>query len=277
MGTLYIDAKEIYGTYGAVLRPGNLARMLSVPPFKPSSYAVNNWHEIDGAEAELLSPVLAGRTVRVELTLRDMSQNDYLLADLSDGAYHDFEFTAIDTIFTLRLVSYQTYSHLNGGGTVALELADDFPPDFSASQTFPLSDGYVAEGAVLDGHDIGAYGMRLLEGTEETFLHPSAVRRNLAVDTRSSAGLVYDPETVTFASRTGILRLFAHCTSLASFLDRRSALMYALLQTGERSLQLGGRVYTCYYGGVDVPEFADYSGIWCKMDVRLNITNWATE
>lgn len=272
---LYIDSNDIFATYGATMRPGNLARVLSVPPFKPSSINVNDWHEIDGAEAELLSPVLAGRTVRLEFTFRDIAQNGYLLADLSDGAYHTFEFPDIDTIYTLRLVSYQTYTHLNGGGTVALELADDFPPQFYASQTYPLASGFTAEGYVLDGYDIGAYGVRVLEGTAETFRKPSATRRNLTVDTRSSAGLVYDPETVTFASRTAVLRLFARCRSIGDFKDRRDALMHALLQPGLRSMMAGGWVYECYYNSADVTEFANYYGIWCKMDVRLNIINWA--
>ena len=135
-GVLYIDGKDAFVKYGITILEGSYSQLVEYPALKEVKY--NNWHEEDGIEADLTSPVLGGRTLSLNFYSSSEAGRAALLALLTQEVYHDFDFRELGRTYRLRMVSEGGLTVTQGMTLFSLYMADDFPLD-GYSYLAPLS------------------------------------------------------------------------------------------------------------------------------------------
>lgn len=269
-GELFIDGVDVYTTYGVSLANVAYEDVVCLPHLKPVPY--NDWHERNGIDPDLSSPVLDAKTITIPFHVIGTHSRitDFMLA-FANTSYHSFNFAAIGLIKDLRLVSCGDLRSIGNLTSFTLTFSDDAPmKDYVYAA--PSSDISRLGDYLLDGRDFADYGIRILGGTMASIKKAPAVKENLKRDISVSTGVIYDGEIVTYKSRTAHLKCFMRASNPAEFWRNRNALVYDLSKPGERILTVSelGKEIPCFYKDCSVSSFfPDMGKYWFEFTLGL--------
>lgn len=290
-GTLTIDGEDIFTKYGVVVSDGGLASLVQWPSLK--EVESNDWFEEDGLEADLSAPRLASRDVEIQLSL--VRGNDILglLAMLGSKTFHEVYSPDLGMTFRLRYVSCGSVSTVNGDvGTASVTMADDFPL-WGFTRNGLASTSVPACGITIDGRDLAAYGVRVLQGTVDSFRQAAESKTPLTRDIATRDGLItdgvtgggltvekgpsYDNPAMRKRSRIVTVKCFMSRMAAAAFAKNWRALLYDLTRPEGRTVTVAAleRSFRCYYSSCSVERFYSATGgLWCEFSVNLVITGY---
>ncbi len=285
-GRFILDGVDAYNNYGLYVKDEGLSTLIQMPSFK--TVETYDWHEENGVEADLSAPVLNSRQITIAFYITDRDWAEDLIADLSDGSYHEFYFPLLRRTYTLRLASNGTFSNIRGASAsqVSLTFVEDTPALPSMPDGMPLpygSSGVNQNGYEIDSADLSQFGAWVVAGTDETIYKASSVKGNLSVASQYSAGAKYDPKNVRFKTRDMTLHLHIKTSTIEEFWDKWDALFATLMQPDEREFYFNGNgnYYRCYYKSNSVSKFLLRDDmVWCDFTVALTcldyqpITEW---
>lgn len=254
-GTLIIDGTDVYTAYHISIAQGGYNGLVCMPPLKAINS--NDWHEEDGIEPDLSSPVLNSREFTLNLICDGVSDYfDSFMALITDGAYHTFNFAAIGRTLSLRYVRIDSQDVYEDLGTFGVRFADDFPlSGYTYLAPVPLA---VRNNRFrIDNKPISNYGLYFLQGTLDSIRKTADAKQNLLVNVRSQSGATYDGENVTLKSKTVQLLCYMTANSLSTLWRNYDALLYDLVRIGGRKLyvQSEGQLYDFYYNSCQVTDF----------------------
>lgn len=290
-GTLTMDGEDIFTKYGVVVSDGGLASLVQWPQLK--AVESNDWFEEDGLEADLSAPRLASRDVEIPLSL--VRGNDILglLAMLGSKTFHEVYSPDLGITYRLRYVSCGSVSTVGGEvGTASVTMADDFPLwGFTRNGLAPTSAPTC--GITVDGRDLSAYGVRVLQGTVDSFRQAAesktpmtrdiATRDGLITDGVTGGGLTvekgpsYDNPAMRKKSRDVTVKCLMSRMTAAAFARNWMALLYDLTRPEGRTVTVAAleRSFRCYYSSCSVDRFYSATGgLWCEFSVNLVITGY---
>lgn len=268
-GKLFIDTLDAFTTYGVMV--SDYKGLVSYPSLK--EVEINDWPEMDGIEADLSEVFLDSKTFTLDMSCTAGGDVGALIAAISDGAYHTFNFAELGVTRSLRLVSAPKYD----GHRIynfSLSLADDFPLDgyeYVAPSMVGKSDGYE-----MDGKDLSLYGIRVTEGTLNEVDKIPDVKVNLNTSTATMTGSEYDPENVIYKSKEVKLNIFMRQPK-ATFWANYNAFLYDLVRTGLRIMYVDTRTeeYSFYYKDSDVKSFTiNGDDVWCEFAVTVIFSSY---
>lgn len=290
-GTLTIDGEDIFTKYGVVVSDGGLASLVRWPSLK--EVESNDWFEEDGLEADLSAPRLASRDVEIPLSL--VRGNDILglLAMLGSRTFHEVYSPDLGMTFRLRYVSCGSVSTVNGDvGTASVTMADDFPL-WNFTRNGLASTSVPACGIIIDLRDLSAYGVRVLQGTVDSFRQAAESKTPLTRDIAARDGLItdgvtgggltvekgpsYDNPAMRKRSRSVTVKCFMSRMTAAAFAKNWRALLYDLTRPEGRTVTVAAleRSFRCYYSSCSVERFYSATGgLWCEFSVNLVITGY---
>lgn len=290
-GTLTIDGEDIFTKYGVVVSDGGLASLVRWPSLK--EVESNDWFEEDGLEADLSAPRLASRDVEIQLSL--VRGNDILglLAMLGSKTFHEVYSPDLDMTFRLRYVSCGSVSTVNGDvGTASVTMADDFPL-WNFTRSGLASTSVPACEITIDGRDLSAYGVRVLQGTVDSFRQAAESKTPLTRDIATRDGLItdgvtgggltvekgrsYDNPAMRKRSRSVTVKCLMSRMTAAAFAKNWRALLYDLTRPEGRTVTVAAleRSFRCYYSSCSVERFYSATGgLWCEFSVNLVITGY---
>lgn len=290
-GTLTIDGEDIFTKYGVVVSDGGLASLVRWPSLK--EVESNDWFEEDGLEADLSAPRLASRDVEIPLSL--VRGNDILglLAMLGSKTFHEVYSPDLGMTFRLRYVSCGSVSTVGGEvGTASVTMADDFPL-WNFTRNGLASTSVQACGITIDGRDLSAYGVRVLQGTVDSFRQAAESKTPLTRDIAARDGLItdgvtgggltvekgpsYDNPAMRKRSRSVTVKCFMSRMAAAAFAKNWRALLYDLTRPEGRTVTVAAleRSFRCYYSSCSVERFYSATGgLWCEFSVNLVITGY---
>lgn len=290
-GTLTMDGEDIFEKYGVVVSDGGLASLVQWPQLK--AVESNDWFEEDGLEADLSAPRLASRDVEIPLSL--VRGNDILglLAMIGSRTFHEVYSPDLGMTFRLRYVSCGSVSTVNGDvGTASVTMADDFPLwGFTRNGLAPTSAPTC--GITVDGRDLSAYGVRVLQGTVDSFRQAAEAKTPLTRDIATRDGLItdgvtgggltvekgtsYDNPALKKSSRSVTVRCLMSRMTAEAFARNWRALLYDLTRPEGRTVTVTAleRSFRCYYSSCSVERFYSATGgLWCEFSVNLVITGY---
>ena len=273
-GNFYIDNQDIYSAYRIFVAKDGYKELVSFAPLKPVNS--NNWAEEDGEEFDLYNPVLDTRELSIRFVFHwDGARFGAFIELLSDGAYHEFDFTEIGKKYMLRLVSQPNLSILSTLGVFTLRFADDFPLSDYLYKA-PQSDIVPQQEYWLDGRNLSEYGVHITRGTEAQVLISPNVKKNLLQNLRNQSGAVYDGKNVFFQTKDVKLNCLMRANSLEEFWKNYNALLFDLIRQGERLLYFDKTMeeYSCYYKSCSVSNFIPSGKIWFEFSLILVFTNF---
>ncbi|MGL5913360.1 MAG: hypothetical protein ACRCZB_04280 [Bacteroidales bacterium] len=254
IGNLYIDNIDVYERYGLVITRNGYNELLSYPPLK--KIAVNQWQEEDGEEVDLLQPELDTKEFTLSLALSGAESNLGAFNEaLADGAYHEWNFKAIDKIYILRLVSTSSFKAARNLYIFKLRLADDYP--LRGYNYIPPVSKTNNSNYEIDGRNLADYGITALQGCIEEIQKPASVKKNLLQNINNEPGAKYDDKNVTYQSKEVRLNLLMRASTLNDFWRNYNAFLYDLKRPNERSLFVDslGYEYACYYKSCSIKNF----------------------
>lgn len=290
-GTLTMDGEDIFTKYGVVVSDGGLASLVQWPSLK--DVESNDWFEEDGLEVDLSAPRLASRDVDIPLSL--VKGNDILgfIVMLGSRTFHEVHSPDLGITFRLRYVSCGSVSTANGEvGTASVTMADDFPLwNFTrnglASTSVPVC------GITIDGRDLSAYGIRVLQGTVDSFRQAAeaktpltrniATRDGLITDGVTGGGLAvekgssYDNPALKKRSRNVTVRCLMSKMTAAAFARNWRTLLYDLTRPESRTITVEAleKSFRCHYSSCSVERFYSATGgLWCEFSVNLVIIGY---
>ena len=274
-GAFTLDGNDAYAYYGAFVVDKGFNGVAQWPGLK--SYDENNWHEEDGVEADLSSPVLNTRDLTITFGFDGANKNVYaFIVDLLIGSYHTFAFTGIGRTLNLRLVSSPSINDWESIAELKLTFADDFPlngytrvsPEtcidepllFNGNVLYfgdeqivfhfdgvPALDANSCEECTIDETKLVEYGVRLLDGTLNNVRKVADVKKGLLRNISVVSGAEYDPyiaydgttkKNVPTASKTVTLKCVALALNFAQYWRNMDVLLYDLTQPGSRELYI---------------------------------------
>ena len=273
---LLIDGRDAYDEYGIFVAKGGYNGVIQRPVFK--KLTTTEWEEFDGIEVDLISPVLDSRQFQVQFNITNKRYAEDFFDDMSNGAYHTFNFVEIGKTLRLRMVMNGSFSSLYKLGKLTVTFADDFPTVPSANPYQYGDTGVMRAGFELDGYDMSRFGSYVLKGSEDSIRKAANIRDALKIDVKSVAGLTYDEDNVHFKAKDVSLKLLINASSLADFWRRYDALYAILMSSDTRHFYYEelGADYECYYKNNSVSKFEILSGgrIWCEFSVTLTFTSY---
>lgn len=276
-GKLYIDSKDAYDRYGVYVVDDGYNQLVAFPPRK--TVKSNDWQEEDGIEADLSEPVLNTREVEIKFAVSGLFSRYFKFFELiSDGAYHNFNFVEIGRTYRLRLTQQPNLDAGKILGVYTLKFADDFPltpeSDFS-DYVAPASTVATSQEYLIDDHPTTYWGVRLLQGSLAEVMKSAAVKQNLLRNIPSQAGVVYDPQNVTYKSKDVKLNCLLRAASLTEFWRSYDAFLYDLIRPEERTLYVSEieEEFLFYYKSCQTKNFFPDDGkIWFEFTLTVTFT-----
>lgn len=271
---LYIDGQDAFKAYGAFVTEGGYDALVAFPPLK--SIDSNDWHEEDGLDADLSSPVLDTREISMTFGFTgDSLRFGNFIESLSNGVYHTFHFKEVGRTHRLRMMSAPSLKTVQTLGVATIQFADDFPLDGYA-YTPPASTVQTYDDYELDGRPLTDYGVRVLAGTLDEILKSPAVKPNLLRNIGTVPGAIYDGQSVTFATKDVKVNCLMRAETLDELWRNYNALLYDLVRPGERLFfcNATGNEYPCYYKSAGVTEFYVSEPPWLKFSIVLVFTSF---
>lgn len=271
---LYIDEKDAYLEYGVYIAENAYNDIVSLPALKPIAY--NDWHEKNGIDPDLTSPVLAAHDITIDFYIVGYlkAYNDFMQT-LSDGAFHTFMFNTIGLTKNLRLVKCSEVKTVQDMHKFSLTFSDDNPFDEyeyygPTSALLPYYDYFI------DDKDVSDYGIRILQGTYDDIIRQPDVKENLKRNIQSVSGQYYDGKNVTYKTRTVGLKCLMRTRSLTEFWQNRNALLYDLIRPGARILKVASidKEIPFYYKSCSVDAFhPDEGKVWFEFTLNVEFFN----
>lgn len=272
-GRLYIDGNDVYAQYGVFVVKDGWNEVIAYPPLK--SVTSNDWHEMDGIEADLSDPVLDTHEVQLKVAYDGSYERFISLIELlADGAYHTFEALLIGRSYRLRMVSVPNLKEVQSFGTVTLKFADDFPLR-NYTYCAPLSSIPAADDYLFDGIPFTNYGARVLKGTLAEIIKPAAVKPNLLRKIASKSGAIYDGTEVYYKAKDVKVYFLMRAETLEQLWRNYDALLYDLIRPGERTLWVDRIIqgFPFYYKSCQVTNFYPTGKIWLQFTLTFTFTH----
>ena len=275
-GKLLIDGQDAFADYGLFVEHGGFKSLVQMPSFK--TIDKTDWPEEDGEEYDLAAPVLQAQSVQLQFVILNVRYAEDLFVELSNGAYHTFYFDDLQRSYTLRMVSNGTFSQNIVMGKLTLTFSNDFT-DVPSQQPYALGASDVKQrGYEIDGIDMSRFGTFVLKGSDDNIRKAANVKKSLTIDVKSIAGVVYDSESVHFASKDVTLNLLIDAESINDFWQRYDALFAVLMQAGEHTFYYAAlnNEYKCFYKSSSVSTFKVLRNghVWCEFAVTLTFVKW---
>lgn len=267
-GLLTIDGVDAYVAYKTVVVKGGHDGLLAWPSLK--EVETNDWHEYDGLEVDLASPVLASKEFSVDFYIFGSDDDGLanlsgLVAALRNGAYHTLNFAQVGREVKLRVVSFGDPEIYPEGLALSVTFADDFPLDGyvyqSPSSSEPEYDDYL-----IDDSPFTDYGVRITQGTLKSVINMADVKQNLRRDISTVSGAIYDDPAaegltasealVKLSFRSVKLYCYLTANGLNGFWRNYDALLYDLTKPGTHKLtsRVTGKELGCYYESCEVED-----------------------
>lgn len=271
-GIFYIDEINAYSEYGIFVIWDGYKGLISRPQFKKIDF--NDWTEEDGIEADLSEPVLDSRELNISFGCSNAEISCDFIDLINDKGYHDFNFVEIGCKLRLRMVSQANKDTFITLEKFALQFADDFPFE-NYVLADPVTLGVTQTEYDLDNKAFSAYGVWVLDGSDDDIEKSPAVKKNLLVNISNRKGAIYDGEKVVFQSKDVPLKCGIKAPDVATFWKNYNALFYSLIQPGERQFYSDrlGESFPCYYKSLECNVFDIVSGwVWCEFTLTLVFT-----
>lgn len=271
-GLFYIDGQNVSQQYGFVLSEGSYVSLLAYPPLKEPE--MNSWAEYSGIEVDLSAPKLDAVTRRLRLcSFRPAYDLQGFIGLLQSKGKSDFTFPDLSITQTLRYVGC---TGIDVGDVLEceLEFCEDEPLKGFTFQS-PIAGNTPNQGLQLDGVDISAYNLQLLDGTASSVLKPSMIKPGLLITSRGITGQKSSMVPLCTQSRDVTLKLFMMCAGMNLFVRNYYSLLHKLIQPGERELVYGfnGQSMKFFYKNSAINYFSNDGSVWCEFDVNVCITN----
>ena len=278
-GKLYIDNQDAMIEYGIFIEKGGYKQVVQMPSFKKID--TTEWLEFDGAEADLIAPVLDTRQLQIQFCITNIRYAEDFFDDLATGAYHIFNFVELKKTLKLRMVSNGSFSSFIKLGKLTLTFADDFPAVPSGNYYQRGKSEIRQSGYELDGIDFSQFGSYVLRGTDDSIRKAANVRENLKISVNSVAGLTYDDESVYFKTKDVTLKLLIDATDIDEFWKRYNVLFSILMQPEHRTFYFSilSAEYDGYYKSSSVSKFEIMPNgrVWCEFSVVIVFTAYRPE
>lgn len=273
---LLIDGRDAYEEYGVFVSQYDYKQLIQFASFK--SLDSTDWGDTNGLEVDLTAPKLDARTLQIQFYIVNKRFAEDLFYDLSNGAYHSFEFKELGKTYTLRMTQNGSFSSCVRLGKLQLTFADDFPVMPSETH-YALGETEVRQsGFQIDGVDVSQFGAYVLKDTEAEIRKAAAVKDNLKVSSGSVSGVLYDGSVVNFKEKDVTLKCLIDAPSVTEFWKRYNAFFTALVQPEKRVFFYPAleSEYDCYYSKMQVTKFEILrSGkVWCEFSVTLSLTDY---
>ena len=287
-GKFLIDGNDAFVLYGVFVKQGGFNGVLSFPPFKKLDE--NEWAEEDGSEVDTSDAVLDKHTFDVAFHCTDYLKLMNFIALISDGSYHEYDFTEAGCRNTLRLTDNPNKKIYRNMESLTLSFSEDEPMK-GYVYAAPVLDGGVPvqEGYEFDGVSTSKYGIFFVDGTMDEILKAPTVKQNQLVNIKGRKGIKYDGKEVFFKKKEVSLKCWIRCNTPATMYRNLCALVYDLTKKtfrqdndgyryddATRSLYLDSIVeeYPCHYGGLNVTKYELLSGgrAWAEFDLKLVFT-----
>lgn len=275
-GKLFIDDADAYTEYGLFVEQYGYKELIQMPSFKKLD--TTEWPEYDGQEVDLIAPVLDSRELQIQFNIVNVRYAEDLFLTLSNGAYHDFNFSELKRSYRLRMVSNGSFTQHIRLGKLTITFADDFPivPNTDYYK-FGISD-VNQSGYAIDDVDMAQFGAYVLDDTDASFRKAANVRKALTIDISSLAGLDYDATDVHFQTKDVTLKLLINAKGIDEFWKRWNSLFSVLLQHETRKFYLASleAEYECFYKSNSVSKFDILRNghVWCEFSVVITLTAW---
>lgn len=269
---LYIDGIDIFESFGISVSEESYGDIAGFPALKPVPY--NDWHEKDGIDPDLTSPVLDTKAITIAFHFAGSHANYAAFVDiLSDEAYHLFNFIEIGCTKRLRLSKCGDIKSTLDLHGFKMTFIDDTPLE-GYSYAAPQSAIYPLGDYCIDGVDVATYGLRVLQGTYDSIIKAPDVKLNLTTSNSISSGAKYDGEKVTYKSKSCKLRFLMKSASFEEFWRNRDALLFDLSKPGARVLSVAAldKDIPFYYKKCEVScFFPDRGKIWFEFRVEIEL------
>lgn len=266
-GTLYIDGHDIYAEFGVFITEGGYNGLISFPSLKEPDK--NDWHEYDGIEVDLASPKLDTKTFSISFA--GTNGIDAFMNFLIGSASRSFNFVQVGLTKTLRLVSFTEYAGY-GLKTIKVDFADDNPLN-GYSYLAPSSNIVTQRGYLIDSVDLSAYGVWILEGSDNELLKPFQVKPNLTRSSKYASGATYDTGVIKKLPKDVKLNCLLMANNLTEFWRNYNALLCNLSKANVRVFTFNSANTNFYYKSASVTEIQLSGRLWCKFDLNLVFIN----
>lgn len=267
---LYIDDRSVLEAYGLRLGNGSIASFIEWAPLKEVYY--NDWHEEDGIEPDLSSPVLNRHhcTLRFVGTTSDDNVNAFI-AMLSDYAHHSFSMR--NSVFkqTLRLEKCVSVDYIDDLWKIEMRFAKDYPEELLSRNPLEImspDDRYVIDGVLMS--NLGAI---VLEGVNNELLRIGDVKENLLQSFDGVNGAKYDPVRVRFRERNVRIPCLIRASTIIKLRDNYCGLLTRLIQPGAHTFiatDLGCQ-YSFYYKSCKVRRAFLDTKPWIELDITITV------
>lgn len=269
---MFIDGYDAYTNYGVYVVEGGYDELIAFPPLK--SVDTNDWHEIDGIEADLENPVLDTKEVSIKLFVTDnVIKYPSMISYLSDESYHIFDVRYIGRVYKLRLVSFPSAKSIRNFSDITLKFADDFPLD-KYEYLAPLSGITLSKNYLLDGKPFTDYNVNVLIESDEEINKMPAVKTNMVRNIKIISGAIYDDKNVKYKSRDVTLSCLMRAKTLDTLWRNWDALLYDLVRPEERMLETQTSEFPFYYKSCKVTKFyRNKNLIWLQFQLTIHFTH----
>ena len=269
-GKLFIDGQDAYTSYGLDVEHGGYCFLPEFPSLK--NIDTNDWPEENGLEVDWGSVTLNPHEFSVSFAFLKPGGRESFVRMLSETAlYHVWQFAEAGRTVKLRIVSEVKWQDCVIFKKFSLKFADDFPYDYVyAAPSSSIAN--VTPGTLLNGVDLGSYGIAVLEGTKDSVEKEPDVKPNLSRNIQALNGTIYSDTDVHYKQKDVKLNLLMRASTLTEFWRNRNALLSDLTAKSERLLYFNGRTYQYYYKGCSSKRFHPLGKIWFEFNLNLCIT-----
>lgn len=273
IGSAYIDGIDLYKSYGIFVTEGGYNGLVSYPALGPVD--IISWPEEDGDEVDLSNPTLKSKEFSIAFAAHKNINTGAFIEQLSDKAYHAFDFRSIGRSYKLRFSAQQNLDIANRLESFSLQFVDDFPLE-GYSYVDPFSGISGSGGYELDGRPLSDYGVLILKGSEADIQKSPVAKLNLLRAISGHSGAIYDGENVVFKSKEVRLNCLLRANTLEEFWRNYNALLFDLVRPGQRSFysESMGLDYPCFYKSSSVSTFYPVDKIWCEFTLVLSFISF---
>lgn len=270
-GNVIIDGVDVKSTYGAYVVEGGFVDIPCIPDMKEP--VVNDWYEYNGVEADLESPkCMSVRHTVVFMMRGDLKSLDSFLSMLRSKRVVSFNMTDISRTVNMRIESVSPTGISIGLYRITVVLSEDNP--LADLESVDLSYANRLTGLVIDGKDVGVYGMSLIETLD--WLYPGVdIKDNLLHSSDFSNGETHypgkeeDAVPVKYSSKDIDINFVMRAITFDEFWKKRDALAFDLFRPAERVIEYNGVSMKAYYKGCRSRAFMYSGNIWWMFELSF--------